>query len=102
MGMSMGQKEQLLEAENQRERQVAEVKRGLRDTLIFVRAMGSRGGVLRKAVMYTEGGEEPGRGGMPNKRLARTREDSGLARALVETEKNEWKWQPQWWDLRFL
>ena len=54
MGMRMGQKEQLLEAENQRERQVADVKRGLRDTLIFERAMGSHGGVLRKAVMYTE------------------------------------------------
>ena len=52
--MSVGQKEQLLEAENQRERQVAEVKRGLRDTLIFVRAMGSHGGVLRRTVMYTE------------------------------------------------
>lgn len=21
-------------------------------------------------------------------------------RALVETERNEWKWQSQWWDLR--
>ena len=30
--MSVGHKEQLLEAENQREREVAEVKRGLRDT----------------------------------------------------------------------
>lgn len=29
MGMRMGQKEQLLEAENQIERQVADVKRGL-------------------------------------------------------------------------